>query len=333
MVDVNTLDLATFQFDYGLTWAVLFMNADKTVYGRYGSRSSLEGWTDVSMQGFRKSALAALEIHKAYPGNRASLAGKTGPAPRFPTPRNFPSLKDYPATVDPAAGERHNPTCIHCHQIQAAEYRVFREAKKPIPDRVLWTHPMPGALGLEFDTEERARVKSVAAGSPADKAGFQGKDDLVSLEGQPLVSVADIQWVLEHAAENSALKAEVQRGAASLSLTLALPPGFRRKGDFSWRAATGETFRPDMIAETLAPDERRKRNFGEGAIALRITSAGAGEAIQKDDVLVEVDGQRTGLSSFSDFLAYVAQKKTPGEKLALTLLRDGKEVHRQVTVR
>ncbi len=338
VVEVNDLDLATFQFDTGLTWAVLFMNADKTVYGRYGSRSGLDGLADATLQGFRKAALAALEIHKAYPGNKASLAGKAGAPPRFPTPRGYPSLKEYPKTIDPAAGERgrDNPTCIHCHQIQAAEYRMIRGSKEPIPDRLLWAYPMPSALGLELDAQERARIRSVAAGSPAAKAGFRQGDDLLSLEGQPLISVADIQWILDRAPEDSPLRAVVRRDGAPLALDLAIPPGFRRKGDFSWRAATSDTFRPDMTGESLSLEEREKRNMGDADIAIRITYSGIrlpGADVRKDDILVEVDGRRTGLPSFSEFLAYVAQKKASGETLALTLVRDGKELRRQVTVR
>jgi len=36
---MKNIDLAQFQFDYDLTWAVIFLNVDGTVYGRYGSRS------------------------------------------------------------------------------------------------------------------------------------------------------------------------------------------------------------------------------------------------------------------------------------------------------
>ncbi len=336
MVQVNALDLAAFRFDFGLTWAVLFMNADRTVYGRYGSRTNAEGASDVTLRGFRQAALAALEIHRGYPANRDSLAGKAGPAPRFPTPRGYPSLKDFPATVDPAAGERHNPTCIHCHQIDAAEYRWIREAKQPVPDRLLWAYPTPRALGLELDPEERARIRSVVPGSPAEKAGFREKDDLVLLGGQPLVSIADVQWVLEHATEGAVLKAEVRRGAGSASLSLALPPGWRRKGDFSWRSTMGEEIGPEVAGEGLAPAERRALGLSEEAIALRIRRAGsafAGDALRKDDVLVEVDGLRSGLATFSEFLAHLAQKKERGDRVAVTVLREGKEVRGWIVAR
>jgi hypothetical protein len=32
------VDLTTFDFDYDLTWAAFFMNANEHIYGRYGGR-------------------------------------------------------------------------------------------------------------------------------------------------------------------------------------------------------------------------------------------------------------------------------------------------------
>ena len=42
VIQGNSLDLELFQFDYDLTFAAFFMNADRTIYGRYGTRSSQE---------------------------------------------------------------------------------------------------------------------------------------------------------------------------------------------------------------------------------------------------------------------------------------------------
>jgi hypothetical protein len=36
MIQANGMDLSWFQFDYDQTFAVFFMNADKTIYGRFG---------------------------------------------------------------------------------------------------------------------------------------------------------------------------------------------------------------------------------------------------------------------------------------------------------
>src|SRR3989442_14557967 len=52
VVQANALDLALFQFDYDLTFAAFFVNADRTIYGRYGSRSDRKDATkDISIEG------------------------------------------------------------------------------------------------------------------------------------------------------------------------------------------------------------------------------------------------------------------------------------------
>jgi len=306
-VQMNSLDLARFRFDPNLTWAVLFVNADGTVYGRYGARGRADGSEDVSIEGFRKAAEGALELHAGYPANRASLAAKTGPAPRFPTPRDYPSLREYPARVDPAAGERDNPTCIHCHQVQTAEYRSFRDAGKPVPDEVLWSWPLPDALGLSLDVKERATVKSVAAGSSAARDGFRPGDALVSLDGQPLLSIADVVWVLEHAKDGARLRTEIRREGRAEALALSLPAGWRRNGDFSWRPALEEGFRPpfEVEGQRIARSARPELRVG--------------------DLIVEVDGRKTGLETPSRLLAWLLQEKRRGDKVRLVVRRGDRE--------
>ena len=58
---------------------------------------------------------------------------------------------------------------------------------------------MPDWLGLMLDPDEKATVKSVAAGSSAERAGFKVADRIQTLAGQPIISIADVQWVLEQA--------------------------------------------------------------------------------------------------------------------------------------
>ena len=66
LVQANTMDLALFQFDYDLTFAAFFMNADRTLYGRFGSRSDQkEADRDISIEGFREALNAALELHRS----------------------------------------------------------------------------------------------------------------------------------------------------------------------------------------------------------------------------------------------------------------------------
>jgi membrane-associated protease RseP (regulator of RpoE activity) len=331
MVAANGIDLALFQFEYNLTWAAVFLNADGTLYGRYGGLSRQDREAMASMAGFAKALEAVLELHRGYPGNKASLSGKKGPAPRFPTPEGYPDLRDFAKPIDTRSADKAETSCLHCHYIEKAEYKVHRAARQSIPDEKLWAYPAPGTVGLALDLEERATVKAVAADSPAEKAGFKPGDEIQKLEGQPIVSIADVQWVLHQAKDPATLKAEVRRGAAAQTLTLSLPAGWRRKGRGGVGHAAGTwVFRPISDAEELSEAERGKLGLPAPAIAILIKWPDYG--LKKDDIIVEVDGRRSGLT-LDEFLAYAAQKKMPGEKIQVAVLRGGKEERLQLTCR
>ena len=64
-VSTNGLDLSLFQYDTDQSFAVFFLNADKTIYGRFGTRSHRTEWFgDVSLMGLAKALQGALDLHK-----------------------------------------------------------------------------------------------------------------------------------------------------------------------------------------------------------------------------------------------------------------------------
>jgi serine protease Do len=328
------MDLSVFQFDYELTWAVFFMNADKTIYGRYGSRSDHKDTTkDISMEGLKRAMEGALDLHLGYPGNRKELAGKTGPRATFATPEAIPEISGKPF-AKPADGTRAG--CIHCHQASSPDPWTLRKAKQPIPDPVLWPYPMPNDLGLSLDPRERATVTAVAKGTAAEKAGFKTGDKITSMDGQPMLSIADVQWVLQNAKEPGTVKAQVDRGGQKTELSLSLEAGWRRADDFSWRLMTwGMRFRlmGTQPLEILTSDERTRLGLDQGQMALRIKglppayvkdrNPEAEAKLQKGDVIVEADGSRD-FPNESALLAYLMQKKAPGQAIELSVLRGGK---------
>src|SRR5262249_34183826 len=139
--------------------------------------------------------------------NKESLAAKTPPTPRWATPEKMPRI---PGKVMAADGTR--PNCLHCHDIQPGRVLSLRQEGVAPADRELWPFPKPDVLGLTFDVKERATLKDVISGSAAAQAGFKAGDQLLTLEGQPLLSIADVQWVLHNANDGAKLKAEVKRG-------------------------------------------------------------------------------------------------------------------------
>lgn len=61
VVSTNGLDLSLFQYDTDQSFAVFFLNADKTIYGRFGTRSHRTEWFgDVSLKGLAAAMQGAL---------------------------------------------------------------------------------------------------------------------------------------------------------------------------------------------------------------------------------------------------------------------------------
>jgi hypothetical protein len=333
------VDLSLFQFHGQLTWAVFFLNADRTIYGRYGSRGATgtSGFRDndreVSLEGFKKAIEGALEIHAGYPGNKASLAGKTGPAPLAKTPEAFPAAKGRP-NVRRAEDEAKGHGCIHCHQVQDFEFLTKRQAGQPVADRDLWTYPMPDVLGFPLDPKERARVAAVTPGSPAEKAGLKAGDRIQAMDGQPVISTADVQWVLHNAAEPGSVR--IALDGRKDELTLSLSAGWRRPMSFSENLSLGWVMRSQvagMRTQALAPAEKQGLGLAADALALRIVDLTPVQnkernpsprqaGLQKGDVLVEIDGRKSAMSE-SEFLAWLVEKKKPGDRFEVAYLRAG----------
>lgn len=335
IVGTNGLDLATFQFDTDQSFCAFMLNADKTIYGRFGTRSHHSEWVgDVSVKGLAKALEGALDLHANYPANKAELAAKRGPAPRFAAPELYPSLKEKFTSALNYEGNVVQ-SCIHCHQIGDAERDWYRSQGQPLPETVLYPYPHPKSVGLILDPTERAKVSEVVAGSWAATAGFQAGDHIRRLNGQPLLSMADVQWVLHQASpEGADVRADIQRGDDMLSLTLKLPSGWRRDGDIGWRVSSWGLRRMTLgglVLEELPAEERSQLKIAAGRMALRVKGLGQyglhatakNAGFQKGDVLVGFDG-REDLLRESDVFRYAMTQKKPGDKVEISLLREGK---------
>ena len=182
-----------------------------------------------------------------------------------------------------------------------------------------------------------ARVESVAPGSVAARAGLQAGDDIASLGGQPLISVADASWALHHAPDAGTLAGEARRGGASTPFTLELPADWRFKSDIGRRVGTWEMRRMasgGILAEDLDDEARRSRSIDAKAMALLIKHVGeygshaaAKKAgFRKDDVLVAVDGLTNRMSE-GELIGRLLQKHQPDAKVSATVLRGSERLN------
>jgi serine protease Do len=331
MPQANNMDLSHFQFDFDLSFAVFFMDADLTIYGRYGTRSDRPEVEDISLEGLRKAMSEALRIHRNRAAFTASLSGKQIKPSRFKMPRDYPGIAARFQDVEGDAGITAK-SCIHCHQIRDAERRWYRSSGERLPESVLYPYPDPAVVGLKLDPREMATIERVDPGSPAERAGFKPGDQIVALDGQLLLSIADVQWVLHNAASSGTIAAEVLRSGASIPLALHLKLGWRR-GNISWRTTTWplrEMGLGGMKLESLKDEERRQAGLAPDHMALKITYlfefgervAAKRAGLKKGDIIVSFDGQDRPMTE-SDLLAYALEQKRPGDRVTVTLLRDG----------
>jgi len=339
LVSTNGLDLALFQFDTDQSFAVFFLSPQGDIYGRFGTRSHTTEWTgDVSIQGLAKAMRGALDLHAEYPGNRSLLAGKKGPAPRFASPELLPSLKDkYKSTLNYEGNVV--ASCIHCHQIGDAVRELALAGPEKMPENILFPYPHPKSIGLIMDPDEMATVREVAPDSAAARSGFLPGDVVQTLGGQPLLSIADVQWVLHQAVpQRVELPAVVVRRGVEQRLTLRLEKGWRRAGDISWRASSWELRRATLGGMVLVPlrEEQKEVAVPErkaGSMALLVQHVGEyaphdvaqRAGVRKGDLLVAFDA-RTDLLSESEIIAYALWEKQKGDRVPLKLIRDGKPI-------
>jgi len=321
LVQMKGADLRLFQFDYDQSWAVLFLNAEGTIYGRYGTRAGdkKNATTHISVPSFKKALERALELHRGYPSNKAQLAAKRGPEPRYSVAEQMPGLRDR------ALGPTTPKNCIHCYMV-GEELRKLKYAEKSLVPADIWIYPLPENLGLKMDVDDGLRVEKVISNSAALRAGLEVGDELLTMNRQPLVSQADIQWVLHHAPVETKIAVTLRRNGQILDKTIALS-GNWKESDLSWRESSW-SFRPSLWTIPLSDVEKKKRNIPLNESGLLVkwvfgrTQLAKQAGLKDGDVIVAMDGQPVPKDE-SHFMAQVRLNHLPGDKVKLTLLRNG----------
>ena len=207
----------------------------------------------------------------------------------------------------------------------------------PIPDQTLWAYPLPETVGWTLDPTEKATITKVAMGTQAQKAGFQAGDAIIEIEQQPIISIADVQWILHQAAEEDSLSVEIKRDDKQIRIELPLETGWRRRDEFASRVSSWDFFKVKLFGvnqlESLSDSESAELDIPKEQTALRIVKlapswGGMNQDVRKaglreGDIIVQVDEQET-LSNHSEILAYLVQNKRSGDHLNLVVLREGK---------
>lgn len=335
LINANAIDLARFQFDYDLSFSTLFFNADGTVYGRYGSWVHQADPDAKETIGYRRALEGALAIHRGYPENGITLAGKQGAPTPFRTPVEIPTLAEkYGRELN--WNGKVVQSCVHCHQVGEAFRAYYRDKGEPVPLERIYPLPAAETIGLSLAPDKEATITAVAAGSLAAGAGFRAGDEMVTFGGQPLISIADFSWVLHRAPAAGKLAVLVRRGGNDVALTLVLPEGWRMKTEISKRVGTWSMRAMAFGGLTLVDLEdaaRKERGIAADKLALFVKGMGQfnkhGTAKKvgflKDDVIVAVNGFAARASE-GEMIGRVLQTTKIGETVDVTVLRGSERV-------
>ncbi|TWT55777.1 serine endoprotease [Thalassoglobus neptunius] len=330
-VEMKTVDLDQFQFDYDLNWAAMFINADGTVYARYGTQSEEGAEAYNSIAGLKKTMERVLELHENYPENRDMLIGKRGPQKKTRSALQLPGM-DRAATLE---GLTTRKNCIHCHMIHDAENRAAQRSGTFTHD-TLWRYPLPQNIGLSIVRDDGRQIEAIAEGTPAADSGLFVGEEIAAVNGQAIVSIADIQFVLHHLPNDDVTLTVT--GTRSGDHQLSLKKGWK-KTDPSWR---GSLYSVSPILRSWAPPAeesvRAQLNIPEDEGLLEVkyingTTPG-GKAVKRSgirvgDFIVAMDGQPVPLTTQAWQLALKLNYRV-GETVPLTVLRNGKRIDVEV---
>lgn len=316
------VDLDTFDFDFDLTWAALFMNSDGHVYGRYGSRDEGPAEAGLSLQGLKYAMSEALKAYRAKPD--AKPAGKHGSqAGLFAKPESYP-----------AARRLKKDSCIHCHQVHNFQQELFWTRKTWSKDR-MWRYPPAKNVGLRLDVDRGDKVKSVKSGSPADRAGMQAGDVLETLNDRRISSAADVQYALHHAPKAGRIAVTWSRDGRTMKGMLSLSKGWRNS-DISWRASMwGMPPSIGIYGRDLTAAGKRRLGLGPKRLAFSqgrwVPPKPRRAGLRSSDVVIGVDGKKLEMT-MRQFNAWIRENHKVGDKVTFNVIRDGKRVNVKMTL-
>jgi len=308
------VNLNVFDFDYDLTWAAFFMNANEKIYGRYGGRDASEADAHLTLPGLKYAMRQGLAAYQREP-NALPPGGK----------KEVRTVEQYPA-----ASRLKEGACIHCHQVNdfgRAEQKATGDWRK----EYIWLmyYPQPENVGLTLDVDQGDKVSAVAQGSASSAAGVQAGDVLKAVNGQPVASYGDVQYALHKSPAFGPIPITWERAGRSISGSLTLAPGWN-KTDISWRTSMyGIDPTPGVGGPDMPPDEKKALGFAPDHLAFRqgqfMTRAVREAGIQRDDIIYGIDDKELAMTP-RQFNAYVRLNYNVGDHVNLNVIRNGQRI-------
>jgi hypothetical protein len=320
MQSMNGQNINLFQFEFDLTWMAFFMDAQDRFYARYGGRDDAGAEAFLTKGSLIRTMERVLELHQRKQVQKNKYE---------PNGRPLRTPEDIPGMAGQMKGRKER--CIHCHDVKAA---VLRDALKEgrFTKDLVFTYPSPANVGLIVNRDRQDCIDGVKPASPAERAGIKVNDSLVSIDGQRILTAADLSRVLELAPKEATLPIQVRRGDATLMVNLTLSGDWKRTADPSWRSST-HWAGPNggFWGMPLSESEKQRLGIAGNGLGLRINfffknhPSPMNAGLRNNDILVELDGLRTAMTP-RQVHTHLQLNRAYGDKVPIVILRDGKEL-------
>lgn len=325
------VDLNRYPFDFDLTFSVLLMHPDGTVYHRYGGRDHRGADVWLNRPSFQRLLEKTREEHEVY---------SSSPSP--PPLRKRRVIEEIPAFAKKDKGE-----CVHCHSVFPALREDLRNRGQWDDSEDLWRYPSPERLGIQLDPLDQTLLSAVRPKSVADRGGLRSRDRLVELNRSKILSATDVQWVLQGlpAGETEVPVVWLRSGKRQVG-TLSLADGWKRGTPltFSWRPLKWALLpAPGFGGRGLSRSEKRSLGLDPDRFGFRVSylvtwgenrrfgRAAQKSGLRKGDVVLSFD-EKADFYSVDHFHSWWRFTKEPGDRVKVEILRNGKRSHLEIPV-
>jgi len=183
---------------------------------------------------------------------------------------------------------------------------------------------LASAMGLP--STSGVLVSDVEPGSPAQKAGLQRGDVVLTVDGKKTNSSTQLRNLIAAAGANKKVDVALLRGGKPLTLPVLLGELKTDKPEAPHAAAPHEESPEGLTLEALSPRLRQRlslpANVKQGVVVTGVApdSRAAEHGVQPGDLIVEVN--RKPVNSVQDF--ETAYKASTGKGALLLIYRDGR---------
>ena len=199
--------------------------------------------------------------------------------------------------------------------------RVVRGYLGVLPDDI--TKEIAEAIGL--GRAQGAVIRSVIAGSPAEKAGIEGGDVVVKVDGKTVDKAADLRRLVANVKPGAKTTLTVFRRGATKDIVVTIgederskKPGSGSEGGSEPAPANGPSAALGLKVSELTEAQRKELKLKSGVKVDSATGAAARAGLREGDLILSVDNVE--VSSVKAFQAQIAKAEKADKAKALNLV-------------